>query len=119
LNGALACHLQSNNHSAGLVNDEGALRSSFNVRHVSMITFGSIIDAGLFVGSTAAIRNIGPTAVLSYALVGFLMLLVMRMIAEMAMAIQGKQTFLDFEHQVVDDWVGFMVGGVYWFSGCC
>jgi GABA permease len=115
LNGALACHLQSHNHSAGLVNDEGALRSSFNVRYVSIITFGGIIDVGLFVGSTTAIGNIGPAAVLTYALVGFLVLLVMLMITEMAMAIQGKQTFLDFERQVVDDWVGFMVGRVYWY----
>ena len=65
------------------------LSRSLKSRHVSMITFGGIIGAGLFVGSSTAISTIGPAAVLSYALAGFLVLLVIRMISEMAMAIPG------------------------------
>lgn len=80
-----------------------------------MITFGGIIGAGLFVGSSTAIGNIGPAAVLSYALAGFLVLLVMRMISEMAMAISGVQTFPDFAREGVGDWAGFMVGWLYWY----
>ena len=64
-----------------------------------MITFGGIIGAGLFVGSSTAIGNIGPAAVLSYAIAGFLVLLVMRMIAEMSIAMPGAQTFPDFARE--------------------
>lgn len=80
-----------------------------------MITFGGIIGAGLFVGSSTAISNIGPAAVISYALAGFLVLLVMRMISEMAMAMPGIQTFPDFARSGVGNWAGFLVGWLYWY----
>lgn len=91
------------------------LSRSLKSRHVSMITFGGIIGAGLFVGSSTAISTIGPAAVLSYALAGFLVLLVMRMISEMAMAMPGVQTFPDFARVGVGEWAGFLVGWLYWY----
>lgn len=91
------------------------LSRSLKSRHVSMITFGGIIGAGLFVGSSSAISTIGPAAVVSYALAGFLVLLVMRMISEMAMAIPGVQTFPDFARQGLGNWAGFLVGWLYWY----
>lgn len=94
---------------------ENELSRSLKSRHVSMITFGGIIGAGLFVGSSTAISTIGPAAVLSYALAGFLVLLVMRMISEMAMAMPGVQTFPDFARVGVGDWAGFLVGWLYWY----
>jgi GABA permease len=91
------------------------LSRSLKPRHVSMITFGGIIGAGLFVGSSTAISTIGPAAVLSYALAGFLVLLVMRMISEMAMALTGVQTFPDFARVGVGNWAGYLVGWLYWY----
>lgn len=91
------------------------LSRSLKSRHVSMITFGGIIGAGLFVGSSTAINTIGPAAVLSYAIAGLLVLLVMRMISEMAMAIPGVQTFPDFARQGLGNWAGFLVGWLYWY----
>jgi GABA permease len=91
------------------------LSRSLKSRHVSMITFGGIIGAGLFVGSSTAISTIGPAAVLSYAIAGFLVLLVMRMISEMAMALPGTQTFTDFAREGVGDWAGYIVGWLYWY----
>jgi GABA permease len=91
------------------------LSRSLKSRHVSMITFGGIIGAGLFVGSSTAISTIGPAAVISYALAGFLVLLVMRMISEMAIAMPGVQTFPDFARVGVGNWAGFLVGWLYWY----
>ena len=91
------------------------LSRTLKSRHVSMITFGGIIGAGLFVGSSTAISTIGPAAVISYALAGFLVLLVMRMISEMAMAMPGVQTFPDFARTGVGNWAGFLVGWLYWY----
>lgn len=91
------------------------LSRSLKSRHVSMITFGGIIGAGLFVGSSSAISAIGPAAVVSYALAGLLVLLVMRMISEMAMAMPGVQTFPDFAREGVGNWAGFLVGWLYWY----
>ncbi len=97
------------------VESAGQLSRSLKSRHVSMITFGGIIGAGLFVGSSTAISTIGPAAVISYALAGFLVMLVMRMISEMAMAMPGVQTFPDFARKGVGNWAGFLVGWLYWY----
>ena len=45
-----------------------------------------IIGAGLFVGSSAVIGTVGPGAVMSYLFAGILVILVMRMLGEMAVA---------------------------------
>ncbi len=103
--------------AAPLDEDRGTaqLARSLKSRHVSMITFGGIIGAGLFVGSSTAISTIGPAAVVSYALAGLLVMLVMRMISEMAMALPGVQTFPDFAREGVGPWAGFLVGWLYWY----
>ena len=51
-----------------------------------MISLGGVIGAGLFVGSGAVINETGPAAVLSYLLAGGLIVFVMRMLGEMAVA---------------------------------
>ncbi len=91
------------------------LSRSLQSRHVSMIVFGGIIGAGLFIGSSSAISTIGPAAVISYALAGLLVLFVMRMISEMALAMPGVQTFPDFARKGVGNWAGFLVGWLYWY----
>ncbi len=58
-----------------------------------MISIGGIIGAGLFVGSSAAIAAVGPAVVLSYLIAGLLILLVMRMLAEMASLLPGARSF--------------------------
>ena len=65
------------------------LSRTLKSRHVSMIAIGGIIGAGLFVGSSTAISQIGPAVAVSYAISGFIILLVMRMLSEMAIAIPG------------------------------
>ena len=84
-------------------------------RHVSMIAIGGIIGAGLFVGSSTAIATVGPAVVLSYALAGLLVLLVMRMLSEMAVATPGVQSFSEFARLGLGHWAGFMSGWLYWF----
>lgn len=102
--------------AAAIEKTEGPqLSRSLKSRHVSMITFGGIIGAGLFVGSSTAISTMGPAAVVSYALAGFIVLLIMRMISEMAMAMEGVQTFPDFARKGLGNWAGYMVGWLYWY----
>ena len=62
------------------------LQAGLKRRHVTMIALGGVIGAGLFVGSGAVINQTGPAAVLSYLLAGILVVLVMRMLGEMAVA---------------------------------
>ncbi len=65
---------------------QDGLQAGLKNRHLSMIAIGGVIGAGLFVGSGAGIAAAGPAILLSYALVGLLVVLVMRMLGEMAAA---------------------------------
>jgi L-asparagine transporter-like permease len=68
------------------------LSRSLQPRHVTMISIGGIIGAGLFVGSSASIAATGPAIVLSYLITGTLVLLVMRMLGEMAVALPAVRS---------------------------
>jgi AAT family amino acid transporter/GABA permease len=80
-----------------------------------MISIGGIIGAGLFVGSSVAIAATGPAAVLSYLLTGVLVLLVMRMLGEMAVALPMTSSFTEFARVGLGPWAGFVCGWLYWY----
>src|SRR3546814_8802927 len=79
-----------------------------------MISIGGIIGSGLFVGSSAAIAATGPAIVISYAIAGILILLVMRMLADMALAAPGAGSFTEHIRIGLGDWAGFVSGWLYW-----
>lgn len=83
-------------------------------RHVSMISIGGIIGSGLFVGSSAAIAATGPAIVVSYAIAGVLILLVMRMLADMALAAPGAGSFTEHIRLGLGNGAGFVAGWLYW-----
>jgi GABA permease len=91
------------------------LSRSLRPRHVAMITIGGIIGAGLFVGSSVAIRAAGPAVILGYTLTGFLLLLVMRMLGEMAVEMPQVRSFTEFTRATLGNWAGFSVGWLYWY----
>lgn len=91
------------------------LSRSLRPRHVAMITIGGIIGAGLFVGSSVAISATGPAVIISYILTGFLLLLVMRMLGEMAVEMPQVRSFTEFTRATLGNWAGFSVGWLYWY----
>ena len=91
------------------------LSRSLQPRHVTMISIGGIIGAGLFVGSSASIAATGPAIVLSYLITGTLVLLVMRMLGEMAVALPAVRSFTEFARVGLGPWAGFVAGWLYWY----
>ena len=53
------------NTSALEAPDQQRLSHALRPRHVTMITIGGIIGAGLFVGSSVAISAVGPAVIVS------------------------------------------------------
>ena len=80
-----------------------------------MISIGGIIGAGLFVGSGAAIAAVGPAVIVSYFIAGLVILLVMRMISEMAAANLGLSSFTEYVRLGLGHWAGFVTGWLYWY----
>jgi GABA permease len=91
------------------------LSRSLQPRHVTMIAIGGIIGAGLFVTSSTAIAATGPAIILSYLIAGGLMILVMRMLGEMAMALPNVRSFTEFARTGLGNWAGFACGWMYWY----
>src|ERR1700678_4416466 len=91
------------------------LSRSLKGRHLTMISIGGIIGAGLFVSSSTSIIAGGPASFISYAITGFLILLVMRMLGEMATALPKVRSFTEFARAGLGDGAGFVVGWLYWY----
>ncbi|MET0695620.1 MAG: amino acid permease [Propionibacteriaceae bacterium] len=91
------------------------LKKGLKQRHLTMIAMGGVIGAGLFVGSGVVIGEAGPSAFLSYAITGLLIILVMRMLGEMATANPSTGSFADYARNALGGWAGFSVGWLYWY----
>src|SRR5262249_20163137 len=91
------------------------LRRSLRRRHMQMIALGGVIAAGLFVGSGVVIGAAGPAAVISFALTGTLVVLVMRMLGEMAVAYPAVGGFYEYNRLALGELAGFMTGWMYWY----
>jgi len=91
------------------------LRRSLRRRHMQMIALGGVIGAGLFVGSGVVIGSAGPAAVISFALTGTLVVLVMRMLGEMAVAYPAVGGFYEYNRLALGELAGFLTGWMYWY----
>lgn len=91
------------------------LRRGLSQRQLNMIAIGGVIGAGLFVGSGVVIGETGPGAFITYALCGVVVVLVMRMLGEMATANPSTGSFADYARQALGGWAGFSVGWLYWY----
>jgi len=97
------------------------LRHSLKQRHMTMIALGGVIGAGLFVGSGVVIRATGPAAVISFVITGLLVVLVMRMLGEMAAALPAVGSFYEYARLAFSDrprlgeLAGFLTGWMYWY----
>ncbi|MDD2060591.1 GABA permease [Pseudomonas sp. GD03860] len=101
--------------SPGSEDTKGQLAQGFKPRHVTMLSIAGIIGAGLFVGSGHAIAAAGPAAILAYVLSGILVILVMRMLGEMAVARPDTGSFSTYADQAIGPWAGFTIGWMYWW----
>jgi L-asparagine transporter-like permease len=107
--------------STGITAEGGApgapagLAHALRPRHVTMISFGGIIGAGLFVGSSGAIAKAGPGVLITYAASGLLIFLIMRMLGEMAVARPGRGSFVEYSALSLGRWAGFVTGWLYWY----
>ena len=82
---------------------------------MTMISLGGIIGAGLFVGTGPILNQAGPATVLTYLLTGILLILIMRMLGEMAVAQPSVGSFSDYGRMALGNWAGFSIGWLYWY----
>lgn len=91
------------------------LQRGLKQRHLTMIAIGGVIGAGLFVGTGVVIQNAGPGAFITYALCGVLIIMVMQMLGEMAVAKPSTGSFTEYARDAMGPWAGFSVAWLYWY----
>ena len=91
------------------------LGTGLKQRHISMIAIGGIIGAGLFVGSSSVLKLVGPGAFLTYAVTGLMVIMVMRMLGEMAASNPGTGSFTNYARLALGNWAGFATAWLYWY----
>ena len=91
------------------------LGANLKPRHITMISIAGVIGAGLFVGSANAITKSGTAVLISYAIACALVVLVMRMLGEMATANPDTGSFSVYADRALGHWAGFSVGWLYWW----
>ena len=95
-------------------NDPQELRRGLDNRHVQLMAIGGAIGTGLFMGSGKTISLAGPSIVITYAVIGFMLFFVMRAMGELLLSNIQYKSFIDFASDLLGDWAGYFVGWTYW-----
>ncbi len=93
---------------------EGGLRRSLGPTQIVMIGLGGAIGTGLFMGSGLAIGYAGPAVILSYGLAGFVALVMVFSLSEMAVVHPAAGSFGTYAEMYLNPWAGFVVRYTYW-----
>ncbi|WP_290853420.1 amino acid permease [Gordonia sp. (in: high G+C Gram-positive bacteria)] len=96
--------------------DERRLKGGLKPRHLVMMSLGSAIGAGLFVGSGQGIALAGPAALVAYAVIGLIIVSVMRMLGELAASDPNPGAFSHYVGNALGPGAGFMMGWLWWIQ---
>jgi D-serine/D-alanine/glycine transporter len=76
--------------------EEPHLARNLSNRHLQLIAIGGAIGTGLFMGSGKTISLAGPSILLVYAVIGFMLFFVMRALGEILLSNLEYRSFADF-----------------------
>ncbi|WP_209370985.1 amino acid permease [Brevibacterium renqingii] len=87
-------------------------------RHLVMMSLGSAIGAGLFVGSGAGVQAAGPAVLISYVVAGLIVIFVMRALGELVAADPNPGAFSHYAGKAMGPSAAFAVGALWWIQLC-
>ncbi|ALC92987.1 aromatic amino acid transporter [Bacillus sp. FJAT-18017] len=96
--------------------NEDQLKRGLSNRHIQLIALGGAIGVGLFYGSSSTIELGGPAILLSYAVGGLVIFLIMRALGEMAIANPVSGSFSEYANKYLGRFAGYVTGWTYWFN---
>ena len=97
------------------IREEG-LQQSLSKAQITMIGLGGAIGTGLFLGSGLAIGYAGPGVLLSYVIAGFIAVVMVFSLSEMAVVHPTAGSFGIYAETYLNPWAGFMVRYTYWLA---
>ncbi|HEY2444318.1 MAG TPA: amino acid permease [Rhizomicrobium sp.] len=103
-------------NETSIVEREQGLHKGLTQRQVVMIGLGGAIGTGLFLGSGISIGYAGPSVLISYAIAGFVALVMVFSLSEMAVLHPTAGSFGTYAETYLSPWAGFVVRYTYWFA---
>ncbi|MBS9424597.1 amino acid permease [Photorhabdus caribbeanensis] len=104
------------NLSAEKFADTQTLHRGLSARHIQLISIGGAIGTGLFMGSGKTIAVSGTSIIITYAIVGFFVYMVMRAMGELLLTKLNYRSFADFVSDYLGTKASFFLGWTYWMS---
>src|SRR5271154_2337143 len=98
------------------IDSEVGLRKTLSTAQVVMIGLGGAIGTGLFMGSGIAIGYAGPAVLVSFAIAGFVGLIMVFSLSEMAVEHPAAGSFGVYAETYLNPWAGFVVRYTYWMA---
>ena len=95
---------------------EQGKKGNLKKRHLEMISLGSAIGTGIFLVSSETIQMAGPAVMLSYAIAGFVIFLILRMLGEMTIENPDPGSYCTYAEQYWGKLPGFIVGWNWWYT---
>ena len=95
---------------------EGGLRRGLSKVQLVMIGLGGAIGTGLFLGSGLAVGYAGPAVIVSYVIAGFVAVVMVFSLSEMAVVHPTAGSFGTYAEIYLNPWAGFVVRYTYWIS---
>ena len=80
---------------------EDKLQRELSNRHIQLIAIGGAIGTGLFLGSGESVHLAGPSILLTYVIVGFVLFMFMRAMGEILLSNLGFKSFGDIAHHYI------------------
>ncbi|MCM3737908.1 amino acid permease [Bacillus cytotoxicus] len=96
-------------------NKEENLNRGLKQRHITLMSLGSAIGVGLFLGSASAIKLAGPSILFGYIIAGLAIFFIMRALGEMAIEQPVAGSFSKYAHDYLGPLAGYITGWNYWF----
>ncbi len=94
--------------------EKAELQRSLSNRHLQLIAIGGAIGTGLFMGSGKTISLAGPSILIIYMIIGFMVFFVMRALGELLLSNLQYKSFIDSSADLIGPWAGYFVGWTYW-----
>ncbi|MFD3448415.1 amino acid permease [Microbacteriaceae bacterium 4G12] len=96
-------------------NESQHLNRGLKQRHITLMSLGSAIGVGLFLGSASAIKLAGPAILFAYTIAGLAIFFIMRALGEMALQNPVAGSFSKYAHDYIGPLAGYITGWNYWF----
>ncbi len=85
-------------------------------RQIQMIAIGGAIGTGLFLGAGGRLNVAGPSLVLSYAICGAFVFLILRALGELVLHRPSSGSFVSYAREFFGEKAAFASGWFYWIN---